>query len=141
MASSTASYPINAHSFTNDVIPLPVKAAHRIDEGHMVMMATGTGYVECAVGATASVRCVGWCKLKVDNSGGAAGDLNAECSRQRASFAMKSGDEFTNAMIGATAYVDTSTTVKATAGSNAVTAGIFRGLDPLDSTRAIIDFS
>lgn len=140
MASSTASYPPEIHASTHDVVPLPVKAAHRIDEGHLVMMDPATGYVECAVGATASVRCMGWCKLKVDNSGGAAGDLNAECSRQRYGVAMKSGDAFTNADIGATAYVDTSSTVKKTAGTNPVTAGTFRGLDPL-SGRAIIDWA
>lgn len=141
MASSTAAYPIREYSHGGLVIPLPVKASHRIDEGHLVMMATGTGYVECAVGATASMMCVGWAKGLADNAAGSAGDVNVECSRALAGFAMKSGDTFTNADYGATVYVDTSTTVKKTAGSNAITAGKFRGLDPNDTTRALVEFT
>ncbi len=139
MASTTASYPIEQRQRNTDVIKLPAKAAIRIDEGHLIMMIAATGYVEPAVGATAGAKCPGWCKKLCDNSAGAAADLYAEASCADAAYAMKAGDAFTNADIGATAYVSTSAEVMKTAGSNPITAGIFMGLT--ESGRALIRFT
>ena len=139
MPSTTASYPVEQRRRSTDVVKLPLKAAHRLDEGHMIMMIAATGYVEAGVGATAGARCVGWNKTLVDNSAGAAAALSAEPSVEDAAYAMKAGDTFTNADIGATAYLSTSAEVMKTAGSNPITAGIFLGLT--DSGRALIRFT
>ncbi len=139
MGSTSSLYPVEEYSTDHAVPPINVKAATRIDEGHMVMVATATGYAEPGVGATASMRCVGWATDLADNSGGAAGDIQVKCTRRPCAFDMKSGDAFTNADIGATAYLSTSGEIMKTAGSNPITVGIFRGVTP--SGRGLVSFA
>ena len=55
-----------------------------------------------------------------------------------AAFALKAGDAFTNADIGATAYLSTSAEIMKTAGTNPITAGIFLGLT--ESGRGLVRF-
>jgi hypothetical protein len=97
----------------------PVKAATRIDEGNLVVMITTTGYVEGGE-PLANGRCLGWAMELADNSAGSAGDKTVGVSAEPRGFAGKAGDLPVAANVGGTVYVDTSLSVKATAGSNSI---------------------
>lgn len=105
----------------------PVKAAHHIYEGNIVVVDTSNNRAETGAAATASRRVVGWAVEDADNTSGAAGAINVGVSRRPRYFAGKSGDLPT--ILGETVYVHDGLTVKKTAdGSNPVTAGTLQAI-------------
>ena len=105
----------------------PVKAAHHIYEGNIIMVDTSNNRAEVGAAATASRRVVGWAVEDADNTSGSAGAINVGISRKPRYFAGKSGDLPT--ILGQTVYVHDGVTVKSTAdGSNPVTAGVLRAI-------------
>jgi hypothetical protein len=128
MASTTAEYNPGQFSQPDPVGEFGVAASTLIHEGHMCAVASdGSGIVEPATPA-ANRRFAGVSTKTVDNSAGSAGDLKIPLITGDFAFDMKSGDTFDDGDVGAPAYVDTSTTVKKTQGSNSIQAGIVRRL-------------
>lgn len=89
----------------------------------------GAGVAEPAEIA-ANRRLAGVSRTTVDNQGGSAGDKQVETETGDFSWDMLGGDTFDNGDINATAYVHNSYTVKKTAGSNSIVAGVVRGIAP-----------
>lgn len=128
MASTTAAYNPGQFSEPDPVGEFGVAGSTLIHEGHMCAVDTsGAGIVEPATPA-ANRRFAGVSTKTVDNSAGAAGALKVPLRTGDFSFDMKYGDTFDDGDVGAPAYVDTSTKVKKTQGSNSIQAGIVRRL-------------
>lgn len=137
MASTTAPYNPASYGNATPGGRFGVAAATLIHTGHLLAVDTsGAGIVEPATPA-ANRKFVGVSTETVDNSAGSAGDLKVPVEFGMKAFDMKSGDEFDNGDAGAVAYVDTSKTVKKTAGSNSISVGRFMYL--ADDGRAVVN--
>ena len=97
--------------------------------GTIVFLAA-TGYAEAATTATGK-KSVGVAQATVDNTSGAAGDVQVPIRRGCYQFANSAaGDAITNADYGATCYaVDDSTVAKTDGSGTRSAAGVIRGVD------------
>lgn len=77
----------------------------------------------------AARRVVGLFVDEVDNSGGSAGDLNADVEAGCFLLNNSSGDAVTDAYIGQVCFVEDNQTVSSAPGTNAVAAGIVAKVD------------
>lgn len=104
-----------------DVLVLPVAANTHIYAGTLVAR-NATGYAVPASDA-AGLRVVGRAEREVDNSGGAAGDVQVAVKRGVFLYANSAGEPVVASGIGGDCYVKDAATVSSVPGTNSVVAG------------------
>lgn len=119
MADSTTSLQVTRRSGLSFQFPLAavkslIGCMAALNSDHRLVLATDA----------AARRVVGLFVNEVDNSGGAAGDLNADAEAGCFLLANSSSNAVTNAHIGQVCFVEDNQTVASAPGTNSVTAGI-----------------
>lgn len=111
-----------------EIIVLPVAGNTLIEAGHMVAV-NSSGYAVPAADS-AGLTVIGIADEAVDNSSGAAGDLQINVRRKKV-FGLEndSASPVETAGLGKDVYVKDSTTVSSSGGTNSIVAGKCLGFD------------
>lgn len=135
MASSATPY--NSTEYVGRTRRHPVAAATLLHTGILLVISTTTGMASAGQSG-ANLRCAGRCGGAVDNSAGAAGDLEVIAVQGTFSFENSATSPLGIADIGLPVYIENDRTVAKTIGSNPVAAGTLKGFD---GTRVLVDQS
>jgi len=131
--------PIDTPSRSGSSVSLPVAAATALFAGGLIALNAAGDAVPAS--DTASLKVIGRCAADVDNSAGAAADLDVVVERGVYRFANSTTDTLTKADVGTAAIVEDDETVgDGTTPAQGIVAGLIVAIDAdgawIDTSRA-----